>query len=223
MVETGYGSDMDHCDLTSQHVLVIGATGDLGSAIARAATATAETVTVTSRSESSATDLAAGLGDNARPLVYDPTDHGTVGNLRDAGPYDHLVFAAADLTFDSMMDISDDDLRSLVDSKLFGAMWTARHAKSSMNEGGSMLFLSGMLSREPAQAVPLAAVNGAIESLGRGLAREFSPLRVNVISPGGVGTATHGDHDGTPDDVAALSIATLSNPWINGAVLDIHG
>ncbi len=64
------------------------------------------------------------------------------------------------------------------------------------------------------QAVPLAAVNGAIESLGKGLAREFAPLRVNVVSPGGIGTARYGEHDGRPDDVAALVIATLANPWI---------
>ncbi len=86
-----------------------------------------------------------------------------------------------------------------------------------------MLLLSGMLSRRPVQAAPLAAVNGAIESLGRALAHEYAPLRVNVVSPGAVGASGLGDHEGAPGDVARLVTSVLTNRWVNGTVLDIHG
>ncbi len=113
---------MVHCDLSSTHVVVIAATGSLGGSIAQAGGAG---VTITSRTEHDEADVVSGPDANVTSIVYDPTEHSTVAALTGAGPFDHLVFAAADLSFDSMIDISDDDRRSLVDSKLLGAMRTA--------------------------------------------------------------------------------------------------
>lgn len=214
---------MTHETLRDAHVLVVGGTGTLGQAIVAAAASTGARVTLTSRSAETAAQTAEAHDGDLTGVAYDATDHGTVANLVGAGPYDHVVVTAADLSFDSLTDISSGDLDDLVSSKLLGTMWTAKHLRDHIADDGSLLLISGMLSRNPVQAAPLAAVNGAIESLGRGLAHEWSPLRVNVISPGGVGAAMVGAHEGRPEDVAALALATMANPWINATVLDIHG
>jgi NAD(P)-dependent dehydrogenase (short-subunit alcohol dehydrogenase family) len=180
-------------------------------------------VTLTSRSADDAQAKAAEFDGDVTGVAYDTTEHSTVSNVTDRGPFDHVVITAADLSFDSLTDIDSQTLDDLIATKLLGTMWTARHLRSSVDDKGSLLFISGMLSRRPTQAAPLAAVNGAIESLGLALAHEYAPLRVNVVSPGGIGTDGLGSHSGAPGDVAALVTATLANHWINGTVLDIHG
>lgn len=209
--------------LHDTHVLVVGGTGRLGRAIAETAVAEGARVTVTSRSAEAAAALADELGPGARGVAYDLTDHETIPGLVDAGPFDHVVLTAADLTFRSLTDVSREALHALVETKLLGTMWTCRHLRDHVADDGSMLLIGGMLSRRPVQAAPLAAVNGAIESLGRALAHEYAPLRVNVVSPGAVGASGLSDHDGTAGDVAQLVVAVLANRWVNGDVIDIHG
>lgn len=52
---------------------------------------------------------------------------------------------------------------------------------------GSVVLMSGAAgARPPAPAPAYAACNAAIEGLGRGLAVEPAPVRVNVVSPGTV-------------------------------------
>lgn len=90
----------------------------------------------------------------------------------------------------------------------------------------------------------LAAVDGAIESLGRVAALELAPMRVNTIVPGQIDTplwrtrlsedaaqAHFGNVDadlpvgyrGQPAHVADAVMALMSNPFITGATLDIDG
>lgn len=211
--------------LSDTHVLVVGGTGTIGEAIAGNVASAGARVTLTSRSAETAQAAAANYDDahDVTGVAYDATDHDGVQRLVDAGPYDHAVIAEADLCFDGLSDISREDLHALVETKLLGTMWTARHLRPHLDAKGSLVLISGMLSRRPTQAAPLAAVNGAIESLGRALAHEWAPLRVNVISPGGIGTTGLGDHAGAPGDVGRLVTAVLANRWINGTVLDIHG
>ena len=62
----------------------------------------------------------------------------------------------------------------------------AKAALDKLNDGGSITFFSGVLSRRPGMNCSgLGALNGAIESLCYGLALELGPrLRVNCVSPG---------------------------------------
>ncbi|WP_457831798.1 SDR family oxidoreductase, partial [Staphylococcus aureus] len=51
--------------------------------------------------------------------------------------------------------------------------------------GRSILLFSGAFSRRPLPGMSIvAAINGAVEALGRALAVELAPVRVNVVSPG---------------------------------------
>ena len=52
----------------------------------------------------------------------------------------------------------------------------------------SVALFSGSASRKPIGAAALTAINSAVEGLGRGLAHELAPVRVNVICPGLVDT-----------------------------------
>jgi NAD(P)-dependent dehydrogenase (short-subunit alcohol dehydrogenase family) len=212
-----------------QHVLVVGGTGRMGRAVAARALAAGARVTVTSRSagtaQAAAAELAEAAGPDARAagVAYDATDHASVPGLLAAGPFDHAVITAAENDFSGLSDIAPDALDRLIDSKLRGTMWTARHLRPQMAERGCIVLFSGMLSRRPTGSAPVAAVSAAVEALGIALAHEWAPLRVVVVSPGALGTSGIGGHEGTADDVAAVVLAALSNPWVNATVLDVHG
>lgn len=64
-------------------------------------------------------------------------------------------------------------------------------ATPHIRRGGSITLLSGGNATKPGRnTTQAAAVNGAIESLGRALAGDLAPagIRVNVLSPGVVWT-----------------------------------
>ena len=56
-----------------------------------------------------------------------------------------------------------------------------------MREEGSIVLVAGSHSQHP-EAAAQASINSAIEGLGRALAVDLSPVRVNVVSPGLVDT-----------------------------------
>ncbi|MGA7880005.1 MAG: SDR family oxidoreductase [Terrimicrobiaceae bacterium] len=92
--------------------------------------------------------------------------------------------------------------------------------------------------------VVLAGVNAAVEAMGRALARDLAPVRVNTISPGmtrGTGAylsmpefAREGMYSaiaarlpvgrvGTAEDIAAATLMLMTNAFITGVTLDFDG
>jgi len=90
----------------------------------------------------------------------------------------------------------------------------------------------------------VSAVNGAVEALGRALAVELAPVRVNVMSPGLIqGTDAYARMPeerrqvmlegaakrlpaglvGDADSVAGPALALMASPYATGAILDIDG
>lgn len=90
-----------------------------------------------------------------------------------------------------------------------------------------MTLLSGSSSR---RAAPGAGVWGtlhdSIEALARNAALELAPIRVNVVSPGGIGLRPDrqlAEHRGRPEDVASTVLAVMTNPHVTDAVIDVDG
>ncbi len=130
-----------------------------------------------------------------------------------------------------------------MEAKFWGAYRVARSA--DVIDRGSITFVSGILSRRPrAGAAALSAVNAALEALGRALAIELAPVRVNTVAPGLIeGTEAYADLDasaraamftnaasklpagrvGRPQDIAAAILTVMTNPYVTGAVIDVDG
>jgi NAD(P)-dependent dehydrogenase (short-subunit alcohol dehydrogenase family) len=78
-----------------------------------------------------------------------------------------------------------------MDCKFWGQYLAARYAQ--IRPKGSITLISGILSRRPSAGLTgLAAINAAVEALGRALAVELAPIRVNVVSPGLTDTPAYG-------------------------------
>jgi len=162
--------------------------------------------------------------------------------FKDAGPVDHVVLTAADATgaYQQVKSLDLATVRSLIDTKLTGALLVAKHAEVT----GSITFTSGIAAYRPAAGgSAVAAVNGALQSLGYALALELAPVRVNVVSPGWTDTPIWdtiagqaksirlaamaarlpAGRVGTAGDVAQAVLALIGNQFITGTVLHVDG
>lgn len=190
-------------------VLVTGASGHLGSAIARLCAGAGMAVAVHFRSGESAAhqvvaeiraagrrahafgaDLAgAGADERASSLVTDVVDH--------FGRLDALVANSAEQGIVEFGDLNESDWVAMIDANLLSVTRLVRAALPAMHAGGSVVTVSSV---EAAMAFPrhahYAASKAALESFTRSLALEIGPrgMRANAIAPGLI------DKDGLAED-----------------------
>lgn len=231
--------------LEGKHVVIVGGSSGMGKATARLAVQHGATVTIASRSKDKLEAAARELG-AVQIAAIDTTDEAAVKQwAADLDPVDHLVVTASSAARGPFADLPTDDLRGMIEAKFIGPYVAAREILPCLNEGGSITFFSGVLSRRPSTGTTgLAAVNAAVETLAKGLALELGgKARVNCISPGMVNTEAYADMPeaaregmfaevggslpvgrvGTAEEVAQATVLTMTNGFMTGSVLDIDG
>src|ERR1700743_2723486 len=171
--------------LAGKKVVVVGGSSGIGRATAELARREGADVIIASRSAAKLDPIAERL--NAIAIPTDVTSDDSVADLfKASGPVDHVVVTAAQLRTGPFMTVPMEDVRSTLESKVWGAWRVARAAK--FRPGGSLTLGSGFLSIRPRPNSAIVAVaNGALESLARALALELAPVRVNCVSPGVIG------------------------------------
>ncbi|MBC8058493.1 MAG: SDR family oxidoreductase [Rhizobiales bacterium] len=229
--------------LAGRTVCVVGGTSGIGWAIAARAQRAGARVVITGRDGERAQRIASDIdATHVRGMALDVLDPAAIVAFFAAiGPVDHLVTTAAQVRGGAFRTGALDDARGSFEGKFWSQFLCARQATVR----SSILLCSGTLSRRawPGTAA-LAAVNGAVEALGRALAVELAPVRVNVLSPGLVqGTAAYDAMPATSRDAmfeaaarrlpaghvgiaASLAIPALSlmeSDYATGVVLDIDG
>lgn len=233
---------MSAFSLSEKRVLVVGGSSGIGLGVARLAGHLGAETVIASRSMAKL-DAAKAIIANCTAFPVDAADIRSVQAFFAArDPFDHVVVTAAELVAAPLRAASLEDARAAMDSKFWSAVNVAREAR--IVPGGSLTFVSGVLSVRPAAgAVLLGAINAAIESLSRGLALELAPVRVNCVSPGRVDTdwwarlphyerammmertaaALPVKRVGLPDDVAKQVVACMVNGYMTGSVIPVDG
>jgi NAD(P)-dependent dehydrogenase (short-subunit alcohol dehydrogenase family) len=227
--------------LAGSAVVVVGGTSGIGFAVAQAAIAAGAAVTVGARDVARmAAELPA-----AAALTVDVTDEQSVeAAFAAVGELDHLVCTAASGFPPGLLRAPAEDVRALIESKLWGQYRCARAAAPRIRAGGSMTFTSGIRSRRPVDGTGAFAVaNSAVEGMARALAVEIAPIRVNAIAPGTVDTPlfaampeemrvrrferaaaqTTVGRVGTAEEIAGVVLMLMRNGYVTGTVLDIDG
>jgi NAD(P)-dependent dehydrogenase (short-subunit alcohol dehydrogenase family) len=104
--------------------------------------------------------------------------------------FDHIVYAAGDPV--KLSPFAEQTVQSMLDSgmvRFTGALIVAKNALSHMhvNVRSSITFTGGINSNIPLKGwIMHGAYFAAMESAMKGLALEYRPLRVNLVSPGPV-------------------------------------
>jgi NAD(P)-dependent dehydrogenase (short-subunit alcohol dehydrogenase family) len=224
--------------------LIIGGGSGMGFAIAKAAVVQGAQVLIASRSVDKLNDAAANIGEGITVHPVDLLDENSIATLfANAGPIDHLLIPGSEVKTGPLADLPLEDALLSMRCKYFGPYLCAKHAQ--LNPTGSLTLFSGILSRRPGKNdALLAGINAAVEGVGRALAKDLAPVRVNVISPGMTrGTDAYREMPaaaregmfssiaarlpvgrvGTPEDVAQLALMIMQNGFLTGTVIDLDG
>lgn len=216
----------------------------MGLAIAREVIAAGGNVIIAGRTLSKLESALVELGPQARAETIDTTSEDSVrAFFKKVGSIDHLAIPGSAVRTGTLQGASLEDGLYSMQSKFWGPYLCAKHAV--INAGGSIVLFSGILSRRPGKNdCVLGPVNAAVEALGRALAKDLAPIRVNVISPGMTsgtdayqempGSAREGMYQsiaaklpagrvGMPGDIAAAALMLMTNGFITGIVLDVDG
>jgi NAD(P)-dependent dehydrogenase (short-subunit alcohol dehydrogenase family) len=229
--------------LENRRVVVVGGSSGIGLATARLAARAGARVSIAGRSPEKLERAKEDVGGGVETGALDITREGAVRSFfEDTGEIDHLVLPGSSVQTGSLSELETEAARASMDAKFWGPYLAAKYARIS--PGGSITLFSGALSRRPAPGfAALAAINAAVEGLGRALALELAPVRVNVISPGLVATPAYAAMPeearvamyegaaqrlpvgkvGTPEDIAETVLWIMKNGYATGAVIDVDG
>ncbi|MBL4981553.1 SDR family oxidoreductase [Pseudomonas fluorescens] len=226
--------------LSGKTIIVIGGSSGIGAAVAQAALARGAHVIVAGRR------LAPGSDSGLRSEPVDVTDSASLKQLFETvGRFDHLVYTSGpSVRAKPLIETDLDEAQDNFDVKLWGALRAIQHALPFLHEQGSITLTSGQLGRKLAAGQFIkTGINAATEALGKQLAKELAPRRVNVISPGVIDTPAYAGlgqeqrlamfakagqglpvgRVGLAEDVAAGYVLAMENGFMTGAVVDIDG
>lgn len=233
-------------NLKNKKVVIIGGSQGIGLATAKIAYNQGAEVIIASRNSEKLANAKAEIGENTSTYQLDGSDEEAVKGFFDGlDSIDHLVLTAAGGTGGALKDLNLKDVRDLFDSKFWLQVQAAKYAAPKMKAGSSITLFSGIVSRKAmAGQLPYTSIAGAIESMGRMLALELAPIRVNVITPGFIHTPAWDNfmpfekqveffegvkemlpvkRIGKAEDVAKGVQFLMENDFVSGAVLDIDG
>lgn len=155
-------------------MLLVGATGLIGSALAEVLAERHEVVRVGRSSGEYRVDL--GDPESIRGL------------FREVGDLDAVVCTAGVARFGALQDLTDEDYEFSFRNKVMGQIHLVRKGLERVRPGGSFTLTSGTLSVRPTPGTAAVAMAGAaLEGWVRAAALDLEDrARVNVVSPGWV-------------------------------------
>ena len=169
-----------------QTIVVIGGGSGIGFAVARGAIGAGAQVVIGGRDETRLTQAIERLGPSATAWQVNTTDRTSIeAFFQRIGPFDHLFLSAASYTIGTIEQADEVIAESPFRSKFWGQYWSVHHALPHIEPSGSITLMAGAAGARPLKgAAAYAACNSAIEGLGRALAVDLAPVRVNTVSPG---------------------------------------
>lgn len=232
--------------LKGKRILIIGGSSGIGLGCAQLCVDKGADVHIASRSKQNLQQAKDKLVSPVSTWVVDFTQESQVKNLfSNVGGIDHLLTPAVSFETGGLLDQPLIKARATLESKFWGQYISARYGAPSINEGGSIIFFSGVAGIKPFPGFSMvAAACGAIDALGMQLAAELAPIRVNTISPGFIDTPIH-EHMapadqlentfaeitdtllikriGSPEEVAHAAVYLMENGYTTGETLVIDG
>jgi NAD(P)-dependent dehydrogenase (short-subunit alcohol dehydrogenase family) len=151
-------------------ILVVGATGTIGRAVADALDGEHDVI------------RASRNGD----VTVDMTDPSSIRAMYEKlGRVDGVIVCAGGGVMKPLTELVDGDIEATLNDKLMGQVNLVRFGIDHMNDGGIFLLTAGIFSQSPPPGVTaVAMVNGALESFSRGAALDLPRgLRINTVSP----------------------------------------
>lgn len=226
-------------------IVIIGGSSGMGLATAKLAVAEGAAVVIGSRSEERLRQARALIQGKVELNPVNVVDEGSVKAFFDKiGEFDHLTTPGSEGVIGKFQELDVRDAKKAFDSKFWGQYQAAKYGATRIREGGSITFFAGIWSQKPVWGSSVvAAINSAIEGLGRALAVELAPIRVNTVSPGivdspmysgmeagkrnamfqGIAASIPAKRVGRPEDIAKTVLYLMENGYTTGSTLYVDG
>ncbi|MCH7581557.1 MAG: SDR family oxidoreductase [Acidobacteria bacterium] len=220
-------------DLSGSVVAITGASSGIGAATAEVLAAEGASVVLGARRRDRLEELTSKLGARAAAVEMDVRNPDDSSRLIQTavdrfGHIDTLIANAGIGAYGGIMDLSDDQLREMMDTNVAGTVWPIRAAVPHFLEAGNgdiVIVASVAGLRGAGDEAVYAATKFAQVGLAGALDRELREkgIRVSVIAPGGTATEFAMGAGRTPDmpgladmlrpkDVASAVLAVLRQP-----------
>lgn len=230
-------------------VLILGASGDIGSHVARTLRKQGRKTLLASRESDRLTELAAELNAPHRAVnatSIDRVEECFAAAVEEFGSVDGVVNCVGSVLLKPAHLTSEEDWFHTLNTNLTSAFATVRGAGKNMKQGGSVVLLSSAAARLGlASHEAIAAAKAGVIGLAKAAAASYATrnLRINAVAPGLVKTkltkkiwesqraaaASQAMHAlprlGNPEDIASLIVWLLdpANAWITGEVISVDG
>jgi NAD(P)-dependent dehydrogenase (short-subunit alcohol dehydrogenase family) len=194
-------------------IVVIGATGTIGSAVVKLLGQKHQVIAVSRSSGDYRADI---------------TNKASIETVLSAiGKVDAIVSTVGSAVFKPLMALTDADFEKSLHDKLMGQVNIVRAGAQYVLPGGSITLTSGTLAQNPITgSAVISLVNAGLEGFGRAAALEFqsAKVRVNVVSPPWV-TETlvalkMDPSSGLPADEVAKAFAQSVEGSATGKIID---
>ncbi len=239
-------------NLDGKTALITGATGGIGSAIARALHSQGAEVILSGTRKGSLDELAHELSDRAHPIAADLSDKSSIDSLIkqisdiSTDGVDIVINNAGIVRDNLLVRMKDEEWNQVLDINLFAGYKLTQGLMRGMmkRRWGRIIGISSVVGTtgNPGQANYAAAKAGMI-GFSKALAQEVATrgITVNVIAPGMIQTAMTDDLNedqsarllstiplgrlGSPEEIAASVIYLASDEaaYVTGATLHVNG
>lgn len=183
-----------HMASFSRKILLTGATGHLGQAVATAlAGPDAHICLCYRKSMNKAQEMKTLLAPSCGGVDAIQADlsgqigaqHAVSEALERMGGLTTLVHMASEFQRSELGEVSEDAFRRMIDVGLSASFFLAQAAEAAMSDGGAMIFFSDTATRRPYGGyLPYCMAKAGVEAMVRGLARSLAPkTRVNAVAP----------------------------------------
>ena len=227
--------------------LIFGATGSIGSNLAKLMASKNQNVHLIGRDENGLNALSSELG--CKYSVVDVLDAQSVKSLKnkfEGQEIAGIAYCVGSIDLKPVRAVKKDDFMKCFDLNFFPIVETIKNFQDNLkkNKGSIVMFSTVAVQRGFTNHSIIASVKGAIEGLTVSLAAEFAPnIRVNCIAPSltkskiadpilknkliavGVATAHPLKRVGEGKDAAAMAQFLLSedSSWITGQIIGVDG
>ncbi|MDO5754553.1 SDR family oxidoreductase [Arthrobacter sp.] len=174
-------------DLRDAHLLVVGATGGLGSAISRRLVQEGARLTLAGRNEAKLSALAGELGNSvvateAADLSVPGGPSAVAAAVAEGGGLDGVIYAAGVVAFGPLEELDDDTFDELLLLNFVAPVRLLRSLLPQLNPGSVVVHLSAVVAETPMKGMAAySASKAALTGFSTAMAAELRRRKIRVL------------------------------------------